>query len=324
MTVSLAQQIIAGDRRALARGITLVESTRVDHRQQATELLEQIMPATGNSLRLGVSGAPGVGKSTLIEALGNDLTARNYRVAVLAVDPTSALSGGSILGDKTRMETLAVNSNAFVRPSPAGKTLGGVARRTREALLVCEAAGFDCIIVETVGVGQSETMVAEMTDMFLLLLSPGGGDDLQGIKRGIMELTDLVLVNKADGDQVAIAKQTVSDYRAGLQFMQPRSEHWKPQVMSCSALEKQGLEQIIEVIEQFQQSLSSSGELATKRAEQARAWMWSETAQSLISDLKDHASIKTMVEQLEQAVREGNTPPTVAAERLIAHYKNQQ
>ena len=323
MTNHLAQQIMAGDRRALARGITLVESTRADHRQQASELLEQIMPATGNSLRLGISGAPGVGKSTFIEALGNDLTERNHRVAVLAVDPTSALSGGSILGDKTRMETLAVNANAFVRPSPAGKTLGGVARHTREALLVCEAAGFDCIIVETVGVGQSETMVAEMTDMFLLLLSPGGGDDLQGIKRGIMELTDLLLVNKADGDQVALAKQTVSDYRAGLQFMQARSQHWTPQIMSCSALEKQGLEQVIEVIEQFQHSLSNSGELATARAEQARAWMWSETAQSLIADLKQHPAIDSMAVQLEQAVRDGSIPPTVAAERLIAHYKSQ-
>ena len=323
MTVSLAQQIQAGDRRALARGITLVESTRADHRQQASELLEHIMPATGNSLRLGISGAPGVGKSTFIEALGNDLTERNHRVAVLAVDPTSTLSGGSILGDKTRMEMLAVNTNAFVRPTPAGKTLGGVARYTREALLLCEAAGFDCIIIETVGVGQSETMVAQMTDMFLLLLSPGGGDDLQGIKRGIMELTDLLLVNKADGDQVAIAKQTVSDYQAALQFMQPRSEYWKPQVVSCSALKKQGLDTVIELIGDFQKALSNSGQLADIRAEQARAWMWSETAQILISDLKDHTAIKSLLVELEKAVLKGDIPPTVAAERLISHYKGQ-
>ena len=201
----LAQQILAGDRRALAKAITLVESTRADHGEQAVQLLAELMPHAGKSIRIGVSGAPGVGKSTFIESLGNYLTEQGHQVAVLAVDPTSAVSGGSILGDKTRMEALSVNPKAFVRPSPAGTTLGGVTRRTRESLLLCEAAGYDVIIVETVGVGQSETAVSDMTDMFLLLLSPGGGDDLQGIKRGIMELADLVLVNKADGDQISIA-----------------------------------------------------------------------------------------------------------------------
>ena len=321
MTNHLAQQIIAGDRRALARGITLVESTRVDHRQQATELLQQIMPATGKAIRLGISGAPGVGKSTFIEALGNALTQRQQRVAVLAVDPTSAVSGGSILGDKTRMETLAVNPDAFVRPTPAGKTLGGVARYTREAILLCEAAGFDSILVETVGVGQSETLVAAMTDMFVLLLSPGGGDDLQGIKRGIMELTDLILVNKADGDQLAVAEQTVTDYRAAQQFMQPRNQHWKPQVLSCSALEKRGLDKIIALIDEFHQALEAAGELAAVRSRQARDWLWSETTASLIADLKDHPSIKTMISELEQAVADETLPPTVAAQQLIAHYK---
>ncbi|MDB0047716.1 methylmalonyl Co-A mutase-associated GTPase MeaB, partial [Porticoccaceae bacterium] len=196
----LADQIKAGDRRALAKAITLVESTRADHRQQAAALLEALMPDTGKSIRLGISGVPGVGKSTFIEAFGNHLIKLGHKVAVLAVDPTSAVTGGSILGDKTRMETLAFAENAFVRPSPAGKTLGGVTRRTRESLLLCEAAGFDVILVETVGVGQSETAVADMTDMFLLLLLPAGGDELQGIKRGIMELADLILVNKSDGD----------------------------------------------------------------------------------------------------------------------------
>ncbi len=321
MTSHLAQQIIAGDRRALARGITLVESTRADHRQQATKLLQQIMPATGKAIRLGISGAPGVGKSTFIEALGNALTQRQQRVAVLAVDPTSAVSGGSILGDKTRMETLAVNPDAFVRPTPAGKTLGGVARYTREAILLCEAAGFDSILVETVGVGQSETLVAGMTDMFVLLLSPGGGDDLQGIKRGIMELTDLILVNKADGDQLAVAEQTVTDYRAAQQFMQPRSQYWKPQVLSCSALEKRGLDKIIALIDEFHQALETAGELAAVRSRQARDWLWSETTASLIADLKDHPSIKTMISELEQAVADETLPPTVAAQQLIAHYK---
>ena len=221
----LAEGIRSGDRRALAKGITLVESTRADHREAAARLLELIMPYTGNSIRLGISGVPGVGKSTFIESFGNHVISQGHRLAVLAVDPTSALSGGSILGDKTRMETLARHPDAYIRPSPAGQTLGGVTRRTRETLLLCEAAGFDVIIVETVGVGQSETAVAQMTDMFLLLLLPGGGDELQGIKRGIMELADLILVNKADGDQQAAANRTVADYRMAVHFLHPRSRH---------------------------------------------------------------------------------------------------
>ena len=229
----LAEQIKAGDRRALAKAITLVESTRADHRQQAAALLETLMPDTGKSIRLGISGVPGVGKSTFIEAFGNYLIKQGHKVAVLAVDPTSAVTGGSILGDKTRMETLAFAENAFVRPSPAGKTLGGVTRRTRESLLLCEAAGFDVILVETVGVGQSETAVADMTDMFLLLLLPAGGDELQGIKRGIMELADLILVNKSDGDQTNTAKQTKGDYAAALHFMKSRFANWQPQVLAC-------------------------------------------------------------------------------------------
>lgn len=317
----LAQQIIAGDRRALAKAITLVESTRADHAEQAVALLEQLMPETGKSIRLGVSGAPGVGKSTFIESLGNYLTEKGHKVAVLAVDPTSAVSGGSILGDKTRMEVLSVNSKAFVRPSPAGKTLGGVTRRTRESLLLCEAAGYDVIIVETVGVGQSETAVSDMTDMFLLLLSPGGGDDLQGIKRGIMELADLVLVNKADGDQASLANQTVSDYRAALQFMQARTPSWTPRVDSCSALENRGVEQAWTIIQKFREALTQSGELEALRGQQAKAWMWSETAEALIADLKSHPEVKSLVPELERAVTEGKLPPTVAAQRLIEHYK---
>ena len=219
------------------------------------------MPHTGQSIRLGVSGAPGVGKSTFIESLGNYLTEQGHQVAVLAVDPTSAVSGGSILGDKTRMETLSVNPKAFVRPSPAGKTLGGVTRRTRESLLLCEAAGYDVIIVETVGVGQSETAVSDMTDMFLLLLSPGGGDDLQGIKRGIMELADLVLVNKADGDQANLASQTVSDYRAALHFMQARTPSWTPQVEACSALNNTNIETAWSVVTEFRQALDGLGRI---------------------------------------------------------------
>ena len=317
----LAQQILAGDRRALAKGITLVESTRADHGEQAVQLLAELMPHTGKSIRIGVSGAPGVGKSTFIESLGNYLTGQGHQVAVLAVDPTSAVSGGSILGDKTRMEALSVNPKAFVRPSPAGTTLGGVTRRTRESLLLCEAAGYDVIIVETVGVGQSETAVSDMTDMFLLLLSPGGGDDLQGIKRGIMELADLVLVNKADGDQVSIARQTVSDYRGALQFMQARTPSWTPRVDSCSALDNQGVDKAWAIIQAFREALTQSGELETLRAQQAKAWMWAETAEALIADLRNHPQVKALVPELESAVLTGDMPAIVAAQRLIAHYK---
>ena len=318
---SLAAAIKAGDRRALAKGITLVESTRSDHRQQAAELLETLMPATGNSIRIGISGVPGVGKSTFIEAFGNLLLERGHRVAVLAVDPTSAVTGGSILGDKTRMETLAFAKNAFVRPSPAGKTLGGVTRRTRESLLLCEAAGFDVILVETVGVGQSETAVADMTDMFVLLLLPAGGDELQGIKLGIMELADLVLVNKADGEQTNSANQTMADYRSALHFMKSRFASWQPQVLACSSLKNSGIAEVWQEVESFRSTTTASGELQQHRAQQARSWMWSETAEALVADLKNHPAVKSLVPELEQAVLRGELPPTLAAQRLIEHYK---
>jgi LAO/AO transport system kinase len=317
----LAEQIKTGDRRALAKAITLVESTRADHRQQAVALLETLMPATGKSIRLGISGVPGVGKSTFIEAFGNHLIKLDHKVAVLAVDPTSAVTGGSILGDKTRMETLAFAENAFVRPSPAGKTLGGVTRRTRESLLLCEAAGFDVILVETVGVGQSETAVADMTDMFLLLLLPAGGDELQGIKRGIMELADLILVNKSDGDQTNIAKQTKGDYAAALHFMKSRFANWQPQVLACSSTENKGIEQVWQQVNAFRAALNADGELQQQRAQQARSWMWAETAEALVSDLKSDAKVKALVPQLEQAVLDGLLPATVAAQRLIDTFK---
>jgi LAO/AO transport system kinase len=324
MIQPLAQQIIEGDRRALAKAITLVESTRADHGEQAVQLLAELMPHTGKSIRIGVSGAPGVGKSTFIESLGNYLTGQGHQVAVLAVDPTSVVSGGSILGDKTRMEALSVNPKAFVRPSPAGTTLGGVTRRTRESLLLCEAAGYDVIIVETVGVGQSETAVSDMTDMFLLLLSPGGGDDLQGIKRGIMELADLVLVNKADGDQANLVNQTLSDYRGALQFMQARTPGWTPKVNSCSALEGQGIAQAWAVVEDFRAVLTESGELEGLRARQAKAWMWVETAAELLADLRNHPAVSSLVPELEAAVLAGELPAIVAAQRLIETYKTGQ
>src|SRR5437667_3185288 len=231
----LAAQIVSGDRRALARGITLVESTRPDHRAEAEGLLAELLATTGNAIRVGISGAPGSGKSTLIEALGLHVVDEGHRVAVLAVDPSSTRSGGSILGDKTRMGELTRHRDAFVRPSPTGGTLGGVARRTREAMLVCEAAGFDVVIVETVGVGQSEVRVAAMVDLFLVLVAPGAGDELQGLKRGIMELADLVVVNKADGDPAAAAGVTPADYASALHPVRPRNPRWTPRVLTCSA-----------------------------------------------------------------------------------------
>ncbi len=318
----LAERIRRGDRRALAKGITLVESTRADHRELTARLLELIMPYTGNSIRVGISGVPGVGKSTFIESFGNYVISQGHRVAVLAVDPTSALSGGSILGDKTRMETLSRNPDAFIRPSPAGQTLGGVTRRTRETLLLCEAAGFDVIIVETVGVGQSETAVAQMTDMFLLLLLPGGGDELQGIKRGIMELADLILVNKADGDQQAAANRTVADYQMAVHFLHPRSRHWQVRVQQLSALKRKGVNEVWQTVEEYRQALTEAGEINARRAAQARAWMWSETADTLLMELKESESVQALVASLEQAVTEGQIPPTVAAKKLIDAFRH--
>lgn len=317
----LAESILCGDRRALAKGITLVESTSPGHRQQASQLLELIMPHTGNSIRLGISGVPGVGKSTFIESFGNYVIGQGHRVAVLAVDPTSVVSGGSILGDKTRMETLSRNPNAYIRPSPAGKTLGGVTRRTRETLLLCEAAGFDIIFVETVGVGQSETAVAEMTDMFLLMLLPGGGDELQGIKRGIMELADLVLVNKSDGDQQAAANRTVADYGMALHFLQPRSRHWQPKIQALSALKNQGVDKVWQSVEEFRETLGNAGEIDSRRAAQSRAWMWSETADALLTELKESDAVKSLVAGLEEEVTEGRIAPTIAARTLIDAFR---
>ncbi len=318
---ALAQQILAGQRRALAKGITLVESTKAVHRLDAATLLSHVMPATGGALRIGISGAPGVGKSTFIEALGRYLTSLGHKVAVLAVDPTSAVTGGSILGDKTRMPDLSVNPNAFVRPSPAGRTLGGVTRRTRESMLLCEAAGFDVILIETVGVGQSETAVSDMTDLFLLLLSPGGGDDLQGIKRGIMELADLVLVNKSDGPQALISQQTVADYRAALTFMRARFKAIKPEVQACSALEGVGIETAWSTLVGFAEKLTETGEAQQLRMTQSKAWMWGETAEILLEELKQNTAVQAAVIRLEDQVGAGEVPATAAAQSLVDLYR---
>ena len=266
----LAPAVAGGDRRALARAITLIESTRADHQREAEALLAALPPEPGRAMRIGISGAPGVGKSTFIEALGLYLIGRGHRVAVLAVDPSSPRGGGALLGDKTRMAELARRPEAFVRPSPAAGTLGGVARRTREAMLVCEAAGFDIAIVETVGVGQSETAVADMVDMFLLLLAPGAGDELQGLKRGIVELADLIVVNKADGDLADAARRVEGEYRAALGLLRARELHWTPRVLRCSALRGEGIEEVWEAVEAYRAALEADGAIARRRAEQAR------------------------------------------------------
>ncbi|MDY0882438.1 methylmalonyl Co-A mutase-associated GTPase MeaB [Dongia soli] len=317
---ALAERVLAGDRRALARSITLVESDRADHRRSAEALLDRLLPVTGKSIRLGISGPPGVGKSTFIEAFGQFVIDQGRRPAVLAVDPTSRVSGGSILGDKTRMAELSRRPEAFIRPSPAGMALGGVARRTREALLVCEAAGFDLIIVETVGVGQSETTVAEMVDMFLLLLLPSGGDDLQGIKRGIMELADLVIVNKADGDLAAAARRTAADYANALRLMHPMHRAWTTEVVQASALQGTGMPEIWDKVIGFERQMSASGELTARRREQARSWLWRELSDSLLESLKAHPGVAERLAMLEARVVAGKTTPGAAARELLAQF----
>ncbi len=316
----LAEAVFAGDRRALARAMTLVESSRKDHQILAVELMEHLSPFSGTSIRIGISGVPGVGKSTFIEAFGNHLLGLGHRVAVLSVDPTSALSGGSILGDKTRMPVLAAEQAAFIRPSPAGDTLGGVGRHTRESIVVCEAGGFDVVIVETVGVGQSETAVADMTDMFVLLLLPDAGDELQGIKRGIVELADLVLVNKADGELEAHAERTVAEYANALRLIRPRSPNWDVPVRKCSALTGSGVPDVWSMVENFRASMGDSGELAARRAEQARSWLWDEVSATLADALKTDVDVKKRLPEVEQLVIEGTLTPAAAARRLVENF----
>ena len=322
-SAELAAQLRAGDRRALARAITLIESTRPDHRAEADDLLQRLLPHTGRSIRIGISGVPGVGKSTFIEAFGMHVIGGHHRVAVLAIDPSSRRGGGSILGDKTRMQKLASAEAAFIRPSPSGGTLGGVARRTREALLACEAAGFDVVLVETVGVGQSETAVADMTDIFLLLLQPGGGDELQGIKKGIMEIADLLVVNKADGDLKAAAKRTAQDYKAALRLMRPNSPNWTPEVLQCSALDETGIAEVWQAIGRYREAVTASGELQRRRSEQAKAWMWSEVRETLDSALRSHPAVRSKVAELEAKVAAGKATPSQAAQRLLSAFLGQ-
>jgi LAO/AO transport system kinase len=307
---------MAGNRRALAKAITLVESTRAEDREAAQKLLEAALPHTGRSMRIGISGVPGVGKSTFIEALGMYLIERGHRVAVLAVDPSSTVHGGSILGDKTRMELLSQRTEAFIRPSPSSGSLGGVAEHTREALLLCEAAGYDIIIVETVGVGQSETAVAGMTDAFVLLQLPNAGDELQAIKKGIMELADLVVFNKADIDPTA-AQMAAAQMRSALSMLRSASANWHPPVLTLSALKKDGLAEFWQVIEKFRSTLAASGEFEARRRHQALAWMWQQIDSGLRQRFRAHPAVKSALAELSVSVEAGSTTPAAAAQRLL-------
>ncbi|MFS4438517.1 methylmalonyl Co-A mutase-associated GTPase MeaB [Paracoccaceae bacterium GXU_MW_L88] len=316
---TLAADLLAGQRRALSRAITLVESTRADDREAARALLREVMAAERSSLRVGLSGTPGVGKSTFTEAFGNMLIEMGLKVAVLAVDPSSARSGGSILGDKTRMETLSRHPDAFIRPSPSRSTLGGVARRTREAILLCEGAGYDVIIVETVGVGQSETMVADMTDLFLLLLAPAGGDELQGVKRGIMETADIICINKADGEMKRQAERTRADYSGALRLLRKRSYDPEdfPKAVAISAYENTGLDTLWDEMQALTNWRRESGHFEARRREQARHWFRQEVEAGLMARLTADEAARTRLETLANQTAAGEIAPDDAAAQLI-------
>ena len=312
----MARRIRAGERATLARAITLIESRRADHQRNAQALVQELLPQTGTAIRVGITGSPGVGKSTTIDALGMELIGRGHKVAVLAVDPSSARTGGSILGDKTRMSRLAVEPNAFIRPSPSAGTLGGVAARTREAMLLCEAAGFDVVLVETVGIGQSETAVSDMTDFFLALMLPGAGDELQGIKKGLVELADMIAINKADGDNVARANAAAAEYRAALHILAPRSEHWHPPVTTYSAMTGAGIGDLWQKVLDHRTAMIASGDFARRRREQQVKWMWAIFEGRLHAQLRAEPSVRARVKEIEAAVAAGRLSPAVAAERL--------
>ena len=315
-----AEAILSGDRRALAKAITLVESARPQDRKASQDLLNELLPHTGNSIRIGITGVPGVGKSTFIESFGQTVIGDGKKVAVLAVDPSSPVAGGSILGDKTRMEQLSRETNAFIRPSPAGKALGGVALKTRESMLLCEAAGFDVVMVETVGVGQSEHQVGSMVDFFLILLLPGGGDELQGIKKGILELADAILINKADGESENLANKTRLHYQSALSLL-TQSGFWSPEVRTCSALERSGIAEAWDMVRRFHDEALAAGHLASMRSEQNLQWMWQLTDQLLRQQITDHPTLTTRLSAIEAEVGAATLTPLSAAQRIIDHLK---
>jgi LAO/AO transport system kinase len=314
---ALAAGVLAGSRPVLARAITLVESQRPDHRAAAQQLLMELIPSAGGAARVGISGPPGVGKSTFIEALGTRLTAAEHRVAVLAVDPSSTRSRGSILGDKTRMTRLATDEHAFVRPSPSAGTLGGVARATRETIVLMEAAGYDVVLVETVGVGQSEVTVAAMVDTFLLLTMARTGDSLQGIKKGILELADVVAVNKADGDGRRDARAAARELSGALHLMTPSSAYWRPPVLACSARTADGIDEVWAAVEKHRQALETAGELGGKRARQQVDWMWAMVRDQLMDRLRTDHAVREKLPELEQDVRAGHLTPSLAAQTIL-------
>ncbi len=307
----------AGDRAILGRAISLVESNAPAHHDLAQEVLVRLLPLTGAAQRVGITGVPGVGKSTFIEALGGNLTKAGHKVAVLAVDPTSERTHGSILGDKTRMVTLSQDLSAFIRPSPSSGSLGGVGRKTRETMLLCEAAGFDVVLVETVGVGQSETMVADMVDFFLVLMLAGAGDELQGIKRGILELADLVAINKADADNEKAAQRARREYASALELMHGRTDTWKVPVVTCSGLSNRGLTELWDHVERHRAELTASGELDQQRKRQLLRWMWQMVEIELMGALRAHPKVKAQVSELERQVHDGEITATVAARRIL-------
>ncbi|MCJ7541418.1 MAG: methylmalonyl Co-A mutase-associated GTPase MeaB [Desulfobacterales bacterium] len=311
------QGVLKCERRVLAKTITLIESSLSAHQDLARTIIDLLLPYTGKAIRLGITGVPGVGKSTFIESLGTMLVKKGHRVAVLAVDPSSKRSGGSVLADKTRMEKLSIDRNAFIRPSPSGGTLGGVARKTRETMIVCEAAGFDVMIVETVGVGQSETTVASMVDFFLLLMISGAGDELQGIKKGILELADAVAVNKADGDNVKRAEMARKQYETALHFLAPSSPNWTPPVFTCSAMEMIGIDEIWESVLAHHKRLTLTGELQANRKKQAVDWMWSLVKEGLKERFYQNPEVNKLLPEILKEVESGETASTLAADRLL-------
>jgi len=312
----------AQNRRILSKTITLIESSRSDHQELARKIVEQLLPHTGKAVRLGITGVPGVGKSMFIESLGMSLVDMGHRVAVLAVDPSSSRSGGSVMADKTRMERLAVEENAFIRPSPSGGTLGGVARKTRETMLVCEAADFDVIIVETVGVGQSETTVASMVDFFLVLMLSGAGDELQGIKRGVLELADAIAITKADSDNIEKAKNAAKIYETTMHMLQPTSPNWDPPVLTCSALDMIGIVEIWQMVIKYHKKFTASGELEQKRQKQALDWLWSLVEEGLRERFDTNPEIRKRLRRIARAVEKGETSPTRAADKLLFFLDN--
>lgn len=316
-TDQLANGVLEGDRRALARLITRIESTRTDHRSEASEAIARLLPEAGKSIRIGISGVPGVGKSSFIETFGLHVVEQGHKVAVLAVDPSSPKHGGSILGDKTRMEKLARHPGAYVRPSPSGGSVGGVARRTRETIMAVEAAGFDVVLVETVGVGQSEYAVADLVDMFVLLVAPGGGDDLQGIKKGIVEMADLLVVTKNDGDLQKAANRAYQDYWSALRMLGGGNAVWKPEVMRCSAHTGNGIPEVWEKIETYRDTMTEAGLIDERRAEQAASWMWEEVTSTLLAAVRKKGSLG---QEMEEDVRSGKRTAADAAAEILKQF----